>query len=40
MNQINHKFFNGISAALDEDINAKNIFHVRINILDEYQDND
>ena len=25
------------SAALDEDSNAKNIFYVRINILDEYK---
>ena len=25
------------SAALDEDMNAKNIFYVRINVLDEYK---
>ena len=37
MNKINHEFVMVLSAALDEDNNAKNIFYVRINILDEYK---
>ena len=37
MNSINHKFLIVFSTALDEDSNAKNIFYVRINILDKYK---
>ena len=34
---MNYKFVMLFSAALDEDINAKNIFYVRIIILDIYK---
>ena len=36
MNYINHKFLLIFSAALDEDIDAKNIFYVKIKLIEKY----